>query len=33
MSVFMDETGVIGGNFGTGKEASQDDNPIAEKYQ
>jgi hypothetical protein len=33
MSVFMDETGVIRGNFGNKKEASLEDRPIAEKYQ
>jgi len=33
MSVFMDETGVIRGNFGNRKEASSEDEPIAEKYQ
>jgi hypothetical protein len=33
MSVFMDETGVIRGNFGNRKEASLEDQPIAEKYQ
>ena len=33
MSVFMDETGVIRGNFGNRKEASLEDSPIAEKYQ
>jgi len=33
MSVFMDETGVIRGNFGNRKEASSGDEPIAEKYQ
>src|SRR5262249_1828121 len=33
MSVFMDETGVIRGNFGNRKEASLEDQPIAAKYQ
>jgi hypothetical protein len=33
MSVFMDETGVIRGNFGNRKEASLEDKPIAEKNQ
>ena len=33
MSVFMDETGVIRGNFENRNEASSEDDPIAEKYQ
>jgi len=33
MSVYMNETGVIRGNFGNRKEASSEDEPIAEKYQ
>ena len=33
MSIFMDETGVIRGNFGNREEASSEDEPIAEKYQ
>ncbi len=33
MSIFMDETGVIRGNFENSKPASLQDEPLAEKYQ